>query len=65
MVQFSILLQIFYYLIALRHPDSVLLIADALHHPQLVLVIDDSFLTCMLTYYSRHASLVYFTNTLG
>jgi hypothetical protein len=46
------MLQIFYYLIVLRHP-------------QLVLVIDDSFLTRMLTYYSRHASLVYFTNTLG
>jgi hypothetical protein len=40
----------FLYLITLRHPDSVLLIADALRHPQLVLVIHDSSLTRPLTY---------------
>jgi hypothetical protein len=60
-----VMLQIFCYLIALRHPNPVLLIADALCHPQLVLVIDDSFLTRTLTYYFQHASLVYITNTLG
>jgi hypothetical protein len=43
-----ILLQIFF--ITLRHPDSVLLIADVLRHPQLVLVIHDSSLTRSLTY---------------
>jgi hypothetical protein len=40
----------FLYLITLRHPDSVLLIADVLRHPQLVLVINDSSLTRLLTY---------------
>jgi hypothetical protein len=40
----------FLYLIALGHPDSVLLIADALRHPQLVLVINDLSLTRPLIY---------------